>query len=133
MRFNLMEFYQDIKAAFVILLTIFVWIFLYTMLGFYVFRYTFEGASYFTDLPTSYSSMLTALTTANFPDVALPAYQRNYFTMLFWFSFMLFGLYFLLNLLLASVFNKFKQRLETRNIANQEKRNNLVTKVYKKF
>ena len=69
------EFYYDIKASFTILFTVFVWIFYYTMFGFYLFRYTFEGAQNFVDFKTSYSSMFTALTTANFPDVALPAMQ----------------------------------------------------------
>lgn len=72
-RFNIKEFYYDLKASFTILATVFVWIFYYTMFGFYLFRYTFEGAQNFVDLKTSYSSMFTALTTANFPDVALPA------------------------------------------------------------
>ena len=72
-RFNFKEFFFDLKASFTILATVFIWIFYYTMFGFYLFRYTFEGAQNFVDFKTSYSSMFTALTTANFPDVALPA------------------------------------------------------------
>ena len=74
-RFNLKEFYYDVKASFTILVTVFLWILYYSMFGFYLFRYTFEGAQNFVDLKSSYSSMFTALTTANFPDVALPAMQ----------------------------------------------------------
>ena len=66
--------------------------------------------------------MLTLLTTANFPDVMLPAYQKNYFSMIFFVSFLLVGLFFLLSLLLASVFNKFKGRLKERIEKNEQRR-----------
>ena len=66
--------------------------------------------------------MLTLLTTANFPDVMLPKYHKNYFSMLFFITYLLVGLYFLTNLLLASVFSKFKDRYQTRIAANQETR-----------
>ena len=124
MRFNTKEFAHDLKASFIILVTIVFWIFYYAMLGFYLFRYTFEGATNFLELGMSMSSIYTALTTANFPDVGLPAYQRNYFTMLFFISFMLVGLYLLLNILLASVFSKFTLRLEERIRANGTQRRN---------
>ena len=106
------DFWDDLKGSFVIIMSVFAWIFIYAIVGFYLFRYTFEGTMYFLDFKQSYSSMLTALTTANFPDVMLPAYHQNYFIMLFFVSYLIVGLYFLLNLLLANVFNKFKQRLE---------------------
>ena len=110
------------KAAITILMTIFAWIYINAIIGFYLFRFSFEGASNFVNFRQSYVSMLTLLTTANFPDVMLPAYHRNFFTMVFFISFLLVGLYFLLNLLLASVFNKFKGRLEQRINQNQAKR-----------
>ena len=66
--------------------------------------------------------MLTLLTTANFPDVMLPKYHNNYFSMLFFIIYLLVGLYFLTNLLLASVFSKFKDRYQARIAANQETR-----------
>ena len=40
----------------------------------------------------------------------LPAYHKNYFSMLFFTAYLSIGLFFLLNLLLASVFSKFKDR-----------------------
>ena len=53
--------------------------------------------------------------------------------MLFFISFLVIGLFFLLNILLASVFNKFTTRLKERTEANKMKRRNGVTKVYQKF
>lgn len=49
-RFNCKEFYYDLQASFTILVTLFVWIFYYTMFGFYLFRYTFEGTVNFVNL-----------------------------------------------------------------------------------
>jgi H+/Cl- antiporter ClcA len=112
------------------LLTIFAWIFIYSIIGFYLFRYSFEGATNFVSFKESYISMLTLLTTANFPDVMLPAYQKNFFTMFFFITYLLIGLYFLLNLLLATVFNKFKGRLEQRINQNQAKRSDQIEKVF---
>ena len=66
--------------------------------------------------------MIVLITTANFPDVMLPAYHKNYFSMLFFTTYLSVGLFFLLNLLLASVFSKFKDRFEERIDANIEKR-----------
>ena len=100
------------KGSLIIILSVFAWIFIYAIIGFYLFRYSFEGTMYFLDFSHSYASMLTALTTANFPDVMLPAYHQDYFIMFFFVSYLIVGLYILLNLLLANVFNKFKARLE---------------------
>ena len=56
--------------------------------------------------------MLVLLTTANYPDVMLPAYDDSYWNMLFFVSYLIIGLYLLLNFLLATVYNQFKNRLE---------------------
>lgn len=77
--------------------------------------------------------MVIALTTANFPDVLLPAYRDNYWTMLFFIVYMLIGLYFLLNLLIANVFSKYKGRLEERIVAHETRRHTMVEQVYKKY
>ena len=60
--------------------------------------------------------MMILLTTANFPDVMLPAYKVNFFNVIFFVVYLVLGLYVLMNMLLASVYSKFKQRLERHNI-----------------
>ena len=114
LRRNIKEFFKDFLNALTILMTMFIWIGIYSMVGFYLFRYTLSGVVFFDSFNSSYVSMLTLLTTANFPDVMLPSYHRNYFCMLFFVSYLIFGLFLLLNILLANVFNKFKQRLAER-------------------
>ena len=55
--------------------------------------------------------MLVLLTTANFPDVMLPAYEVNFLYSIFFIVFLLIGVFFLFNMLLASIYSKFKERL----------------------
>ena len=77
--------------------------------------------------------MLTLLTTANFPDVMLPAYYKNWLVCFFFGIYTLLGLYFLLNLLLASVFITYKKRYQARITENSEKRRKQVLEIYDKF
>lgn len=56
-------------------LVIFAYILLFAVLGFYMFIGTLEGVSYFLDIYDSAFNLLILLTTANFPDIMLPAYS----------------------------------------------------------
>lgn len=115
------------------MLTIFAWILTFAMMGFYMFRFSFEGTQQFSSISQSYSSMLTLITTANFPDVMLPAYHKNYWMMLFFICYLLIGLFFLMNLLLANVFQKFKERYQMRISKEKDKRRNNVELIYDMF
>ena len=55
-------------------------------------------------------SAQVTLTTANFPDVMLPAYERNRWpATLFFGSFLALGMFFMMNLLLATVYNTYSE------------------------
>jgi hypothetical protein len=54
---------------------IFAFIMFYSLLGFKIFQGTLEGEAYFSSIGNSAWSLLVLLTTANFPDVMLPAYK----------------------------------------------------------
>jgi hypothetical protein len=66
----------------------------------------------FPTVEAAYYNMVILLTTANFPDVMLPAYNAYRFNASFFIVFLVFGLYFLLNVLLAVVFDNYKKKLE---------------------
>lgn len=102
---------SDLKDSFDILMTIFTYILVFTLTVYYFYRSTFEGFQNFGTIKDAYRNMTILFTTANFPDVFLPAMNINYFNAFLFMFFMLMGLYFLTNLLLANVFNKYEQRL----------------------
>lgn len=115
-RINAINLFKDLKDSFVVLLSIFIFIFCYANIGNFIFRTTIEGYIYFDDLQDSYYNMFVLMTTANFPDVMLPAYEDNYWVVFYFISFLIIGLFFLMSLLLANIFNKFRERLETEGL-----------------
>ena len=74
MRLNMIQFIEAIRDSANVMIFIFCFVEISSVLGFYLFRYTFEGVSTFGDLHESSFNMLILLTTANFPDIMLPAY-----------------------------------------------------------
>lgn len=93
-----------------ILVTIFVFIMFYSVAGYIFFSFGGEGVLILPTIGESYFNMLVLLTTANFPDVMLPAYNVNYFNSFFFITYLGIGLYFLFNILLANVYNHFLAR-----------------------
>ena len=57
-------------------------------------------------------NMIVLMTTSNYPDVMLPAYQANRWMCFFFIAYLFFGLFLILNLLLAIIFNIFKENYE---------------------
>ena len=112
-RLNFRHFYHDLKDSATTLIAIFLFIAMYALVGHFLFRYSFEGFNYFSSITDANFNMLILMTTANFPDIMLPAYSENYWVMLYFVSYLFIGLYFMMNFLLANVFNRFKDRLET--------------------
>jgi len=94
------------------LMLITAYIVMFATLGFYLFRGTQEGSSYFGDISDAIFNLLVLLTTANFPDIMLPAYNINPLYCLFFIVYLILGLFFLMNLLLAVFYNNYKNRLE---------------------
>uniref|UniRef100_A0A8C4QMT8 Two pore segment channel 1 n=1 Tax=Eptatretus burgeri TaxID=7764 RepID=A0A8C4QMT8_EPTBU len=82
---------------------------LYFMLIFALLGMMFLKIPYFTNLESSLVSLFVLLTTANFPDVMLPSYASSHWACLFFITYLSIELYFIMNLLLAVVFDSFNE------------------------
>ena len=132
-RSNLFVIAHTCKDTMIILLTILSYVMLFALVGYYLFRDEFEGITLLSDMNASYYQLLILLTTANFPDVMLPAYDESFFYSIFFVVYLVIGLYFFLNILLANVFSMYKKRLESKQEKKFEARKNLLRAHFDKF
>ena len=129
-RSNMKAVAYDLRESITILTMIFAMIFYFSMVGLFIFQGNFGGIVTFPSLGEGYYNMLILLTTANFPDVMLPNYQSNPLSCLFFIGFLVLGLYFLLNVMLAVVFENYKNRIKQVTENKTEKRLEYIKKQY---
>lgn len=77
--------------------------------------------------------MMVCLTTSNFPDVMLPAYQINRWNALFFIIYLTLGLFLMMNLLLAIFYSNFKLRFEEKIDSFQKDRHEFLYDQYLYF
>ena len=111
-RANVRTTIRDLVQSIAILTTTFFFVCYTALLFFYLFRNTTERFFIMPERGEAIFQMVILLTTANFPDVMLPAYQENYFYAWLFVIYLIVGLFLLLNMLLAKVFANYKKQLE---------------------
>ncbi|RHY89801.1 hypothetical protein DYB37_001843 [Aphanomyces astaci] len=131
LRRSLRKILLVLSEIYSILSLVFVFILFYAWMSIVLFSGTPEGL--FTTSPYTYRTLshascvgdaqmpnmieaswhfLILLTTSNFPDIMMPAYNANRVTCLFFMLFICFGLFFLMNIVLAVIFNNFARYTE---------------------
>ncbi|CAE7751948.1 TPC1 [Symbiodinium pilosum] len=73
--------------------------------------YTEEGRRYFPAFLPGMWSLFVLLTTANFPDVMLPAYEKSRSAVVFFVVFMLVGMFFLVNVITAMIMSAYQRQV----------------------
>ncbi|KDO28315.1 hypothetical protein SPRG_06365 [Saprolegnia parasitica CBS 223.65] len=97
---------HNIISLVIVFVVFFAWV--ATML----FDNTEEGDAQMPNIYEACWNMLILLTTANFPDIMMPAYNKHRVVVIFFAFFLCFGLFFLMNVVLAVIYNNFSVNLE---------------------
>ncbi|KAL7392296.1 hypothetical protein ABVT39_022490 [Epinephelus coioides] len=105
-RRNLRQIFQSLPPFIDILLLLLFFMVIFAILGFCLFSPNTVDP-YFSTLENSLVSLFVLLTTANFPDVMMPSYSKNRWSCVFFIVYLSIELYFIMNLLLAVVFDTF--------------------------
>mgnify|MGYP001146136118 CR=1 FL=1 len=85
---------------------------IYTVFCMLLFFQTTEGCLNFSGFWNSWFNLLVTLTTANFPDIMMPAYAENGLYSLVFITFLIICLYLLMSLVLAVVYKKYSDELK---------------------
>jgi len=101
----------SLMDSMVILASFFIFMTVYILVGYSFFRAENMGMTTFPTLNSTMYSLIVLITTCNFPDVMLPAYDQYFWNSLYFISFMIVGFYLILNLLLANIFSVYQRRL----------------------
>ena len=93
---------SQFPEVFNILLILLIFTIFWAFLGVVGFYETREGEESFSNLWEGMWTLYIMATTANYPDVMMPAYNDNRLVSLYFIVFMIFSFFFMMNLILAS-------------------------------
>ncbi|CAJ1348530.1 unnamed protein product [Effrenium voratum] len=99
-----LEFWT-VLASLALCVIFFVW------LAIVIFARSTEGQHHFSNWFASLASLWILFTTANFPDVMIDSYKESRASFCFFFVYLVISLYLLNNILLASVYDAYKEKL----------------------
>ncbi|KAL4223541.1 Two pore calcium channel protein 1 [Mactra antiquata] len=98
--------FQSLPPIFDMLVLLLFFMLIFSVLGFYLFS-TVPNNPYFLTFKDSFISLFILLTTANYPDVMMPAYNESRYSAFFFIAYLALELYFIMNLFLAVVYDTF--------------------------
>ena len=110
---------------------IMVYVFYFGWIGNRLFAGTLEGVKNFSNLNDSFFYMFVLLTTSNFPDVMLTSYERERRYGIFFFVYLMIGLFMLMNLLLAIFYSNYTDRVDASIDRFQQRRNKFFVQLFR--
>lgn len=99
-------------------------------LAYVTFEDTEQGKTVFYSFGVTLYQMFVLFTTSNNPDVWIPAYKNSRWSSLFFVVYVLLGVYFLTNLILAVVYDSFKAQLAKQVIEMDTTRKGILGKAF---
>ncbi|KAL1817507.1 hypothetical protein DCAR_0521954 [Daucus carota subsp. sativus] len=99
-------------------------------LAYVIFEDTVQGTTLFTSYTSTIYHMFILFTTSNNPDVWIPAYKASRWYSLFFILYVLLGVYFVTNLILAVVYDSFKGQLVKQVVAKDRIRTGILRKAF---
>ncbi|KAK4577570.1 hypothetical protein RGQ29_027906 [Quercus rubra] len=99
-------------------------------LAYVMFEDTQQGKTVFTSYGTTLYQMFVLFTTSNNPDVWIPAYKASRWFCLFFVLYILLGVYFVTNLILAVVYDSFKDQLAKQVSVMDSTRRRILEKAF---
>ena len=114
-------------------LFIITYVFYFSWMGNRLFSGTIEGVQSFSTLPDAFFYMVVLLTTSNYPDVMMPSYSDSRINSIFFITFLVIGLFLLMNLLLAIFYAKYQERADDSIDKSRETRNKFLYELFITF
>ncbi|KAL4620409.1 hypothetical protein ACB092_06G151900 [Castanea dentata] len=99
-------------------------------LAYVMFEDTQQGKTVFTSYGTTLYQMFVLFTTSNNPDVWIPAYKASRWFVLFFVLYVLLGVYFVTSLILAVVYDSFKDQLAKQVSVMDSTRRRILKKAF---
>eukprot|EP01091_Cochliopodium_minus_P000666 TRINITY_DN10581_c0_g1_i1.p1 TRINITY_DN10581_c0_g1~~TRINITY_DN10581_c0_g1_i1.p1 ORF type:complete len:712 (-),score=134.23 TRINITY_DN10581_c0_g1_i1:49-2184(-) len=131
-RRTLISIIKSLPPIIEILLLLFVLIGFYSWFGLLIWLHL-DGQAIYNNIPNALSSTQTLLTTVNFPDVMIPFYNESWWSVVFFFTFMLIGFYFMLPLILAITYNNYKDSVKTEGKKLEKKKSESLEAAFKQL
>lgn len=112
LRQYLFQYLATLYDSMAMVIFIIVYVLYFSWIGQKIFTGTLQGTLYMKSFWDSAYNMFVLMTTSNYPDVMLPAYQMSRMYFIFFGTYLLLGLFLIMNLLLAIIYSNFKARFE---------------------
>ena len=127
------RYIQVIWGSLPMAIFIFLYVFYFAWMGNRLFAGTIEGVENFADLNDSFFYMFVLLTTSNYPDVMLPSYAQERRYSVFFITYLIIGLFMLMNLLLAIFYSNYQERVDAAIDKFQKQRNDYLIRLFRKY